>query len=148
MAIIVGSGAGAGLLAAQLVRAGILTTILEKGSDTDVIQDLKTIGEDIKNGNCVGGSTLIEMANMQRALENELKDAGIDLSNYYDYVEELLGVKQMDDAHIGKATEAFIDAARKTVLGPKKMLKAIDENLCGNCGGCGFVCPQDANGQH
>lgn len=144
MAIIIGSGAGAGLLAAELVGAGIPTTILEKGPYMDSNHDLEEISEDIKKGNCVGGSTLIETANMQRALENELKESGIDLSSYYDYVEKLLGVKQMDDSYIGKATEAFVEAARKSVLGPRKMLKAIDEDLCDNCGECGFVCPQDA----
>ncbi len=135
MAIIIGSGAGAGLLAAELVRAGIPTTILEKGPYVDSKAD------DI-DGTCVGGSTLIEMANMPRTLE--LNDFGIDLASYYDYVENLLCVKQMDDSHIGDATKTFVEAARKSVLGPRKMLKAIDEDLCGDCGGCGCVCPQDA----
>ena len=144
MAIIIGSGAGAGLLAAELVSAGVPTTILDKGQSIYSIEDLKSISEDIKKGNCVGGSTVIEMANMQRALEEELIDAGIDLSDDFDYVEKLIGVKQMDDYHIGKATKLFIEAARKSVLGPRKMVKSIDEDICGGCGGCGFACPQDA----
>ena len=47
MAIIIGSGAGAGLLAAELVRAGIPTTILEKGPYVD------SEGINI-DGTCVG----------------------------------------------------------------------------------------------
>ena len=111
MAIIIGSGAGAGLLAAELVRAGIPTTILEKGPYVDS----EAINTD---GTCVGGSTLIEMASMPRALE--LNDFGIDLASYYDYVENLLGVKQMDDSHIGNATKIFVEATRKSVLEPRK----------------------------
>lgn len=144
MAIIIGSGAGAGFLAAKLVRAGIPTTIFEKGHDEKFTKDLKITTGDIKKSNCVDVSTLMEMANMQRTLETELKKYGVDLSDYYDYVENLLGVKQMDDSHIGKATEVFIDATRRCVLGPKKMFKAIDEEMCRNCGCCGVVCPYDA----
>ncbi len=47
MAIIIGSGAGAGLLAAELVRAGIPTTICEKGPYVD------SEGINI-DGTCVG----------------------------------------------------------------------------------------------
>ena len=81
---------------------------------------------------------------MVRALDEELHEFGIDLSEAYEYVEELIGVHQLDDSHIGKGTQAFLDAGRELGLGTLKMPKAIREEDCIQCGKCAFGCPVNA----
>ena len=93
---------------------------------------------------CSGGATIVSMSNMVRVLDSELHDYGIHLSEAYEYVEELVGVHQLDDSHIGKGTQAFLDAGRELGLETLKMPKAIREEDCIQCGKCAFGCPADA----
>ena len=64
---------------------------------------------------------MVSMANMVRALDEELYDYGINLSEEYDYVENLIKVHGLDDTHIGKGTQLFLDAAEELGLNPIKM---------------------------
>ena len=66
------------------------------------------------------------------------------ISPEYDYVEQLVGVHELDDSHIGKGSQAFLDAARELGLETLKMPKAIREEECIQCGKCAFGCPVDA----
>ena len=93
---------------------------------------------------CIGGATIVSMSNMVRALDSELHEYGIDLTEAYEYVEDLVGVHQLDDSHIGKGTQAFLDAGRQLGLETLKMPKAIREEDCIQCGRCAFGCPADA----
>ena len=81
---------------------------------------------------------------MVRALDEELLEFDVDLTEAYEYVEELVGVHQLDDSHIGKGSQAFLDAGRKLGLKTMKMPKAIREKDCIQCGKCAFGCPADA----
>ncbi|MBR3140787.1 MAG: GMC family oxidoreductase [Methanobrevibacter sp.] len=149
MVIIVGTGAGGGILARELSKNGVDVTILEKGpyiESKDAFNYYDAYSEDIDllTTTCIGGATIVSMANMVRALDDELIEYDIDLSSYYDYVEELVGVHPLDDSHIGKGTQLFLNAAQDLGLNTLKMPKAIREDECIQCGKCAFGCPVDA----
>lgn len=149
MIVIVGTGAGGGLLARELVKKGIEVTIFEKGPYIDPKDAFNYYNKyapdiDLLATTCIGGSTIVSMANMVRALDDELHEFGIDLTEEYAYVEELVGVHELDDSHIGKGTQLFLDAASELGLEVSKMPKAIREDECIQCGRCAFGCPVDA----
>ena len=149
MYVIVGSGAGGGILAYELAKNGQKVIILEKGpyidsKDAFNYYNKYDLDVDLLATTCVGGSTIVSMANMLRALDSELYEYGIDLKEEYEYVENLVGVHELDDSHIGKGTELFLDAARKLGLDTQKMPKAIREEDCIQCGNCAFGCPVNA----
>ena len=149
MFVIVGTGAGGGILARELANNDFPVTILEKGpyiksKDALNYYDKYNDSVDLLTTTCIGGATIVSMSNMVRALDSELHDYGIDLSEAYEYVEELVGVHQLDDSHIGKGTQAFLDAGRELGLETLKMPKAIREEDCIQCGKCAFGCPADA----
>ena len=149
MFVIVGTGAGGGLLARELAKNGKKVVILEKGpyidsKDAYNYYDKYAPGVDLLSTTCVGGSTAVSMANMVRALDEELHEFGIDLTKEYEYVEQLVGVHELDDSHIGRGTQLFLDAARDLGLDVVKMPKAIREEECIQCGKCAFGCPVNA----
>jgi len=149
MFVIVGTGAGGGLLARELAKNGKKVVILEKGpyidsKDAFNYYDKYAPGVDLLSTTCVGGSTAVSMANMVRALDEELHEFGIDLTKEYEYVEQLVGVHELDDSHIGRGTQLFLDAARDLGLDVVKMPKAIREEECIQCGKCPFGCPVNA----
>ena len=149
MVIVVGTGAGGGILAYELAKNDIPVTIIEKGpyiesKDAFNYYDKYSEDVDLLTTTCIGGASIVSMGNMVRALDEELHEFGIDLSDAYEYVEELVGVHQLDDSHIGKGTQAFLDAGRELGLNTLKMPKAIREEDCIQCGKCAFGCPVNA----
>ena len=149
MVIIIGTGAGGAIIARELAKDDIPVTIIEKGSYIDSkdafnYYDAYSDDVDLLTTTCIGGATIVSMSNMVRALDEELHEYGIDISEEYDYVEELIGVHQLDDSHIGKGTQLFLDAGHKLGLETLKMPKAIREKDCIQCGKCAFGCPADA----
>ena len=157
MVIVIGTGAGGAIIAMELAKANIPVTILERGpyiesKDSFEYYDMKYYDKRLKNTNsidllkttCIGGSTIVAAGNGVRLLENEFKELGIDLSDEYDKIEELLGIHQMDDAHIGKGTQKFIDCANELGFDAIKMPKFIRDEDCKPCGKCSFGCPRDA----
>ena len=149
MFVVIGTGAGGGLLARELAKNGKKVVILEKGpyitsKDAFNYYDKYVPGVDLLSTTCVGGSTAVSMANMVRALDEELHEFGIDLTKEYEYVEQLVGVHELDDSHIGRGTQLFLDAARDLGLDVVKMPKAIREEECIQCGKCAFGCPVNA----
>lgn len=149
MVIVVGTGAGGAILARELAKNGVDVTILEKGpyinsKDAFNYYDTYNKSVDLLTTTCVGGATIVSMSNMVRALDSELLDYGVDLTDAYEYVEELIGVHELDDSHIGRGTQLFLDAGRELGLKTMKMPKAIREEDCIQCGKCAFGCPADA----
>ena len=149
MIVIAGTGAGGGILARELALNGFEVTILEKGpyiksKDAFNYYDKYSEDVDLLTTTCIGGATIVSMSNMVRALDEELLDYDVDLSEAYEYVEKLINVHQLDDSHIGKGTQAFLDAGRELGLETLKMPKAIREEDCIQCGKCAFGCPADA----
>lgn len=149
MYVIIGTGAGGAIIARELAKNNLPVTILEKGpyiksKDAFNYYDKYNETVDLLTTTCIGGATIVSMSNMVRALDEELLDYGVDLSEAYRYVEELVGVHQLDDSHIGKGTQAFLDAGEELGLNTMKMPKAIREEDCIQCGKCAFGCPADA----
>ena len=157
MVIVIGTGAGGAIIAMELAKANIPVTILERGpyiesKDSFEYYDMKYYDKRFENTNsldllkttCIGGSTIVAAGNGVRVLEDEFKELGIDLSDEYDKIEELLGIHQMDDAHIGKGTQKFIDCANELGFDAMKMPKFIRDEDCKPCGKCSFGCPRDA----
>ena len=135
MVIVVGTGAGGGILAYELARNDVPVTILEKGpyinsGDAFKYYDKYSDEVDLLTTTCIGGASIVSMSNMVRALDEEFLEYGIDLTDAYEYVEELVGVHQLDDSHIGKGTRAFLDAGHELGLNTMKMPKAIREEDC------------------
>lgn len=149
MVIIVGSGAGGAIIARELAKDKIPVTIIEKGpyihsKDAFNYYDAYNDDVDLLTTTCVGGATIVSMSNMVRALDEELHEYGIDISKEYEYVEELVKVHDLDDSHIGRGTQLFLDAGKELGLKTLKMPKAIREEDCIQCGKCAFGCPADA----
>ena len=149
MFIIVGTGAGGAILAKELAENNLPVTILEKGpyiksKDAFNYYDKYNDSVDLLTTTCIGGATIVSMSNMVRALDEELHEFDIDLAEAYEYVEDLVGVHQLDDSHIGAGTQAFLGAGRELGLQTMKMPKAIREEDCIQCGKCAFGCPADA----
>ncbi|WP_405304564.1 FAD-dependent oxidoreductase [Methanobrevibacter sp.] len=149
MVIIVGTGAGGAIIARELSKENIPVTIIEKGpyiksGEAFNYYDEYNDSVDLLTTTCIGGATIVSMANMVRALDEELHEFGIDLTEEYDYVEKLVGVHQLDDSHIGRGTQLFLDAGHELGLNTLKMPKAIREEDCVQCGRCAFGCPADA----
>ncbi|MBE6510647.1 MAG: GMC family oxidoreductase [Methanobrevibacter sp.] len=149
MVIIVGTGAGGAIIAYELAKENIPVTIIEKGSYIDSkdafnYYDKYSEDVDLLTTTCIGGATIVSMSNMVHALDGELHEYGIDITEEYKYVEELIDVHQLDDSHIGKGTRLFLDAAEELGLNTLKMPKAIREKDCIQCGRCAFGCPADA----
>ncbi|MDL2246633.1 GMC family oxidoreductase N-terminal domain-containing protein [Methanobrevibacter sp. OttesenSCG-928-K11] len=149
MVIIVGSGAGGGLLAMEFALANIPVTLIEKGpfiksGDAFKYYDESDEGVDLLKTSCLGGSTLVSAGNGVRTLETDLKDLGIDLSKEFDEIEKLINIHELNDSHHGKASKLFLKAGKKLNLNPIKMPKFIEEDKCNQCGNCAFGCPRDA----
>lgn len=149
MYVIVGTGAGGAILARELAKNNLPVTIIEKGpyinsKDAFKYYDQYNDSVDLLTTTCIGGATIVSMSNMVRALDEELHEFGVDLTDAYEYVEDLINVHQLDDSHIGKGTQLFLDAGEKLGLQTLKMPKAIREKDCIQCGKCAFGCPADA----
>ena len=149
MFIIIGTGAGGAIIARELAQNGLPVTIIEKGpfiksKDAFNYYDKYNDSVDLLTTTCIGGATIVSMSNMVRALDEELLDWDIDLTDAYEYVEELIDVHPLDDSHIGKGTQGFLDAGRELGLDTMKMPKGIREEDCIQCGKCAFGCPADA----
>ena len=149
MTIIIGTGAGGAIIARELAKANHPVTIIEKGpyiDSKDAFNYYDSYNEDIDllTTTCIGGSTIVSMSNMVKALDEELYEYGIDLKEEYEYVEKLVKVHPLEDSHIGKGTQLFLDAGEELNLNTLKMPKAINEEICIQCGKCAFGCPVDA----
>ena len=123
MAIIIGSGAGAGLLAMKLVKAGIPTTILEEGQH---VEPKEMFNYDENDENYVGGSKAVAMANVPSDLENELKNKGIDISSELSAVRSQITTDEIDQSTISNTTQKFIDITKKESMNTKIVGKSID----------------------
>ena len=149
MFVIIGTGAGGAIIARELAKNGLPVTIIEKGpyihsKDAFKYYDKYSDDVDLLTTTCIGGATIVSMSNMVKALDEELLDYDIDLTQAYEYVEDLIDVHPLDDSHIGRGTQKFLDAGEELGLNTLKMPKAIREKDCIQCGKCAFGCPADA----
>lgn len=149
MVLIIGSGAGGGILGLELAKANIPVTIIEKGPYCESKNALnyynnEVEGMDLLQTSCVGGSTIVSAGNGLRSLEEDFKKMGIDLNTEFSEIETLLNIHTLDKSHIGKLTNRFLASCEKLNLNVMNMPKFIDESKCIQCGNCAFGCPVDA----
>ncbi|GAA3399193.1 GMC family oxidoreductase N-terminal domain-containing protein [Cryptosporangium minutisporangium] len=166
--VVVGSGAGGGLIAAELGRQGHDVLVLEAGGyhpaesytrfelearhrlwwpirfaeTSDACGPVALLA-----GRCVGGSTVINTKVAMRASEADVArfatETGltIDLEPWYGYVEALLGVRTRADwtPSVHRIAEGF--AALGATLEP---VRSYTDYNCTRCGACLTGCPSNA----
>jgi len=148
-AIIVGSGAGGATVAKELSDKGVEVVLIEKGPAIvakDASKYYSNISSEVEilRTFCLGGTTTVSVGNGVRALEKELRELGIDLSEEFEDAERELGVRTLPDSHFGEGTKRIMAAAENLGFDVKKMPKFIDPAKCTPCGKCASGCPNDA----
>ncbi|WP_181019623.1 GMC family oxidoreductase N-terminal domain-containing protein [Nonomuraea typhae] len=156
--IVVGSGAGGGLIAAELGRAGLDVLLLEAGELHGAADHTRfelranhrlwwparfaEVAGDrplaLLSGRCVGGTTVINTKVALRAPDDELPFA---LGPYYDRVEAALGVRVRADwppsVHLVRRGFQALGADLKPV-------ESYTDYTCSRCGSCLQGCPTNA----
>jgi len=148
-AIIVGSGAGGATVAKELSDKGVEVVLIEKGPTIEAKDASKYYSNissevEILRTFCLGGTTTVSAGNGVRALEKELRELGIDLSEEFEDAERELGVRTLPDSHFGEGTKRIMAAAENLGFDVKKMPKFIDPAKCIPCGKCASGCPNGA----
>ena len=171
-AVVVGSGAGGSVVAAELAEAGWDVVVLEEGPHvateqfgTDALGAFRTLYRDaglsfmlgrppvsFAEGRCVGGSTTVNggMAwrTPERVLERWRGDHGLDrlddatLAPLFERVERRLSVAQQDPGSIGRDQGLLR-------IGALRLGWAVVDNRraqvhCGGCNACLLGCPTGA----
>ena len=160
--IVVGSGAGGATLAWELTKRGREVLILEKGSDIKKLGSFRDIlnfydcnrytktPKKSKEGIIIyrtlmgGGTTVVAAANMVRCFEEEFKEMGINLSEEFAEAEDEMNVKLSSPKLQSNGSQAIYQAALSLGYEMEPMPKAINEELCINCGMCVYGCKQNA----
>lgn len=149
MVIVVGSGAGGATVAKELSERGMEVTLIEKGPRIECKDAFKHYSNvkaevEILRTFCLGGTTLVSAGNGVRCLEEELKQAGIDLSDEFEEAERELRIMALPNSHLGDGTKRIMTAADKFGFKVEPMPKFIDSEKCKLDGRCAYGCPEDA----
>lgn len=169
--VIVGSGAGGAVLAAELAQAGKRVVLLEEGgyhthtdfkgqegwSYPNLYQDrggrsTEDQSISILQGRGVGGSTVVNWTTCFRTPKTTLDHwktrwgvTGLsydDLVPSWEKVERRLGIQQIPEELVNKNNRVLLDGARK--LGWEVELLHRNVRSCRQSGQCGMGCPFDA----
>jgi len=147
--VIVGSGAGGSMVFDALSGRRDIT-VLEAGPPlkgcgaTDLPAKYYEIidagGLEIWQAICQGGSTTVSLGNAVRALEEECRSLGVDITGEMDFLEEVLGVSPVPVEAMGGITRRLYELMEDSGYGPVPMPKFIDFTRCTGCGRCAFGC--------
>jgi choline dehydrogenase-like flavoprotein len=169
--VVVGSGAGGAVVAAELAEAGLDVVVLEEGgyyptesfttSTAEMLIRLyresgatATVGRSpvvYAEGRCVGGSTTVNGAMAFRAPDRVVDDwawalgqpdLGEELGRHYGRVERLLSVTGQDPGSVGRDQELLRDGAR--ALGWRVVDNTRAQVHCVGCNVCTWGCPTGA----
>jgi choline dehydrogenase-like flavoprotein len=167
--VVVGSGAGGAVVAAELAEAGLRVAVLEEGDHhpterftTDTLEMLcllyrdcgasTTLGRSpiqFSEGRCVGGSTVVNGGMTFRAAPRVLDAwrahsgiADLDLTTEYERVERFLSVRLPDGASIGRDQQLLKAGAE--ALGWRTIECTRAHVHCGGCNVCVWGCPTGA----
>ncbi|MCX6649028.1 MAG: FAD-dependent oxidoreductase [Candidatus Bathyarchaeota archaeon] len=170
--IVVGSGAGGATAARELSAQGHEVLVMEAGRPfqpfthlgwaqairgTGLLGGEGTINhvfphmnvlrssEDLVlvRGLTTGGSTTISCGNAVRA-ENGLNEIGLDLSEEYGEIEELLKPAAIPRSRWRPVTQSMFDSAAELGLKPTPTPKMVDVSKCASCGLCELGCKTGA----
>ena len=172
-AIIVGTGAGGAVAARELTLNGFEVIILEAGENfkpftrhltwSEPLRRLGVLGSErtitklfpaldtirsskdliLVRGISTGGSTNISCGNIVRA-DYGLKEIGLDLTEEFEYLEELIHTTTFPRMRWRPVTQQLYDAAENMGLKPQSTPKALDFIKCTSCGLCELGCPSGA----
>ncbi|GAA2167967.1 GMC family oxidoreductase [Humibacillus xanthopallidus] len=170
--VVVGSGAGGGVMAAELAEAGLSVVVLEEGAHhptesftTSTTQALRTLYRDggatttlgrapvgYAEGRCVGGGTVINGGMAFRASDGVLSRWAVacgdpalssgGLDDYYARVERFLSVGLPDAGSVGRDQELLRLGAQR--LGWRVIEDPRNHLHCGGCNVCTWGCPTGA----
>jgi choline dehydrogenase-like flavoprotein len=170
--VIVGSGAGGGVMAAELAEAGLDVIVLEEGGynsteeftprATEMIRKMyrdggasMTIGTPpviFSEGRTVGGSTVINGGMSWRTPEKILErwhhDDGVDkiraadMDRYFARVEKYISAKHQDPESSSRDNEILIEGAQKKNWAYIPNIR--NQNHCAGTNNCAFGCPTAA----
>jgi choline dehydrogenase-like flavoprotein len=167
--VVVGSGAGGGVVAGELADRGRRVLLLELGphrTAADFTRWEARMAHELWwpirfalidggaggavaliGGRCVGGSTTINTKVALRAHANDYakwRDASgldIDLAPHYDRVEERLGVRERTDWRKSVRT---VEPAFRALGNPLEPVRSYTDVNCMSCGSCLQGCPTNA----
>jgi choline dehydrogenase-like flavoprotein len=167
--VVIGSGAGGAVVAAELAEAGLAVAVVEEGEHhrteeftTRTLDMLRLLYRDcgaattlgrapvqFSEGRCVGGSTVVNGGMAFRASERVLQRwasaaglAGLDLDDQYARVERFLSVRPPDRDSIGRDQELLKAGAERLGWRVIECLRAHVH--CGGCNVCVWGCPTGA----
>ena len=170
--VVVGSGAGGGVMAAELGEGGLRVIVLEEGGyhpsstftaeATAMVRKLYRDGGgqtalgtpaiSFAEGRCVGGSTTVNGGMCWRTPEAVLarwaRDDGVDgldpaaMAPYFARVERRVSAAPQDPDSIGRDQDLLRAGAER--LGWGVLPNIRNQMHCGGCNNCVFGCPTDA----
>lgn len=169
--VVVGSGAGGAVAAAELAEVGLDVVVLEEGgyhptesftsSTAEMLIRLyrecgaaTTVGRSpvtYAEGRCVGGSTTVNGAMAFRAPDRVVdgwaralgqRDLGAELDRHYERVERLLSVSHQDPGSVGHDQELLRRGA--SALGWRVIDNTRAQVHCAGCNVCTWGCPTGA----
>ncbi|HEY3358870.1 MAG TPA: GMC family oxidoreductase [Polyangia bacterium] len=170
--VIIGSGAGGAVLAAELAERGRTVVVLEAGQAhppgeitggpaemtvrlyrfNGIVATLGRPGIALPYGQCLGGTTVINSGTCFRLPDTVLarwqREVGLDgitrelLAPIFDQLEDFLGVAPVDEKVMGRNAELFKKGAQ--ALGYKHGVLRRNARACKGTGMCAFGCPTKA----
>jgi choline dehydrogenase-like flavoprotein len=167
-AVIVGSGAGGGVMAAELTAAGKDVVILEKGGyysesdfngrEADMMPQLylrrgllstRDLGMSVLAGSCLGGGTVVNWSTSLRAPDYVLDEwerqygldgvTGPEFAHAFDVVAERIGVNT-DDSEPNRNNAALERGCQALGYAAKRIPRNASD-CRQRCGACGYGCP-------
>jgi len=170
--VVVGSGAGGAVVAAELAEAGLDVVVLEEGShhateeftpdSTAMVRMLYRDGGaafargtpvvQFAEGRCVGGSTVVNGAmswrTPERVLERWVRDERVEgaspaeMDRFFTRVERLISMAPQDPGSIGRDNELLREGAER--MGWRVAENRRAQVHCAGCNVCTYGCPTGA----
>jgi choline dehydrogenase-like flavoprotein len=170
--VVVGSGSGGAVVAAELAEAGLDVVVLEEGGHhtteeftPDASAMVRKLYRDggaafvrgrppvqFVEGRCVGGSTTVNGAmswrTPQRVLERWAREDGVeaigpaDMDRFFERVERFVSAAQQDPGSVGRDNELLREGAER--LGWRVVRNQRAQIHCAGCNTCTYGCPTGA----
>ena len=153
--LVIGSGAGGAAVAKELASRGAEVTVVEKGGMNKLGTSWRALkfysgsfrpgemsaeGTELLRTIMIGGSTMVTLGNGVRALQTELRDAGVDIGEELEEAERELKVVATPESFFGARTRILRDSSMELGYDVKPMPKFVDFKRCRMCGACVLGC--------